>query len=71
MNFCQYNDRYDKYEGLPDWARKSLEKHKPDHREKVYSRGDLEAGRTADPYWNASQVRAGHAKDRMGWAGPG
>eukprot|EP00741_Cyanophora_paradoxa_P017084 tig00020952_g16501.t1 len=31
MNFCQYNDRYDKYEGLPDWARKSLEKHKPMH----------------------------------------
>lgn len=24
MNYCYYNENYDKYEGLPEWAKKTL-----------------------------------------------
>lgn len=37
MNFCYYNDKYDKYEGLPDWAKKTLEEHAKDKREYNYT----------------------------------
>lgn len=55
MNFVHYNRRYDSFEGLPEWCRKTLEEHTRDGREYVYSRRQLENGRTHDPYWNAAQ----------------
>ncbi|MGB7294746.1 MAG: deoxyribodipyrimidine photo-lyase [Candidatus Aminicenantales bacterium] len=55
MNFVYYNNRYDRFEGLPDWARKTLKEHEKDEREALYSPGELEEARTADPYWNAAQ----------------
>eukprot|EP00276_Gloeochaete_wittrockiana_P005693 CAMPEP_0184658598 /NCGR_PEP_ID=MMETSP0308-20130426/26104_1 /TAXON_ID=38269 /ORGANISM="Gloeochaete witrockiana, Strain SAG 46.84" /LENGTH=538 /DNA_ID=CAMNT_0027097721 /DNA_START=267 /DNA_END=1883 /DNA_ORIENTATION=- len=55
MNFVFYNTKYDKYEGLPDWARGSMEKHAKDKREKLYTEEQLEQGKTYDDYWNASQ----------------
>ena len=54
VNFCHFNERYDEYEALPEWARKSLGKHRRDRREHTYSRAELEAGATYDPYWNAA-----------------
>ena len=54
-NYVFYNPRYDRYAGLPDWARKTLAKHKSDRREVTYSRGQLESAQTHDPYWNAAQ----------------
>ncbi len=54
MNFCDQNQHYDRYAALPEWARKSLGKHRPDPREYTYSRAELEAGATHDPYWNAA-----------------
>jgi len=56
MNFVFYNGLYDAYEGLPAWARKTLEAHKSDARPAAYSLSDLESARTDDPYWNAAQL---------------
>jgi deoxyribodipyrimidine photo-lyase len=55
LNFVQYNDRYDRPDCLPDWARRTLEKHAPDPRPYLYDRAQLEAAETHDPYWNAAQ----------------
>jgi deoxyribodipyrimidine photo-lyase len=55
MNFVFYNRKYDRFESLPDWARKTLKEHEKDGREALYSPTELEEGRTADPYWNAAQ----------------
>ena len=37
-NFCYYNDNYDSLDGATDWARKTLNDHKKDKREYVYTR---------------------------------
>jgi deoxyribodipyrimidine photo-lyase len=55
MNFVFYNDRYDSFEAIPDWARKSLKVHLKDRRPYHYSLEELEAAKTHDPYWNAAQ----------------
>jgi deoxyribodipyrimidine photo-lyase len=55
VNFVRYNDAYDAFASLPAWAQKTLEKHKGDQREYVYSRHELEKAGTHDPYWNAAQ----------------
>lgn len=54
-NFVAYNPAYDRLEGLPDWARKTLAKHADDPRPFVYSRDELAAAETHDPIWNAAQ----------------
>lgn len=55
MNFCYFEPKYDHYSCLPDWAKKSLAKHAKDKRPYVYTRDQLEAADTHDPYWNAAQ----------------
>jgi deoxyribodipyrimidine photo-lyase len=55
MNFCRYNESYDTYECVPDWARRTLTRHASDTREHMYSYRRLESARTHDPYWNAAQ----------------
>jgi deoxyribodipyrimidine photo-lyase len=55
MNFAYYNPSYDAFQGLPDWARRTLKNHHRDKREYLYSREELEEARTHDPYWNAAQ----------------
>ena len=72
FNLCAYNPHYDQYQGLPQWARATLEGHAADVREVVYDRATLEAALTHDPYWNAAQnqmVRTGrmHNYLRMYW----
>ncbi len=71
-NFAWYNPAYDRYDGLPAWARASLAAHAGDRREYVYSREELEEAATHDPYWNAAQremLRTGkmHGYMRMYW----
>lgn len=46
---------YDTYEGLPGWARASLEAHAADPRNSEYRLDELEEARTHDPVWNAAQ----------------
>jgi len=55
MNFAFYNDLYDEYECLPDWARKTLAEHAKDRREYLYDADQWERAGTHDPYWNAAQ----------------
>jgi deoxyribodipyrimidine photo-lyase len=55
MNFVYYNSQYNRFDGLPSWARQTLLEHQRDRREAIYSVSELEDGRTGDPYWNAAQ----------------
>lgn len=56
MNFAFYNEKYDSYEAMPDWAKKTLDKHLTDQRDYLYTCGELERSRTHDDYWNAAQT---------------
>jgi len=55
LNFVHYNERYDAFDGLPFWARKTLAAHQDDARPALYGAAELAAGATHDPYWNAAQ----------------
>ncbi|NCA81652.1 MAG: deoxyribodipyrimidine photolyase [Opitutae bacterium] len=72
MNACWFNPGYDRYDTLPAWARQTLDEHRKDPREFLYSRAQWEAGATHDACWNAAQaemVRSGrmHNYMRMYW----
>ena len=71
-NLTSRRDDYDRFESLPDWARKSLAEHADDERPTVYTKDELAAGATHDELWNAAQrqlVREGviHNYLRMLW----
>ncbi|KAK9505830.1 hypothetical protein O3M35_009804 [Rhynocoris fuscipes] len=72
-NFCYYNDKYDSIEGAYEWARITLDKHRTDKRQYVYSEKELEESHTHDDLWNSAQiqlVKEGkmHGFLRMYWA---
>lgn len=72
-NFCFYNERYDSFGGFPAWAQKTLNEHRDDRREHLYSVETFEEARTHDPLWNAAQVEMVttgkmHGYMRMYWA---
>jgi deoxyribodipyrimidine photo-lyase len=72
-NFCWYNMNYDRVEGFPAWALKTIAEHRHDRRDFIYSPEQFEAGQTHDPLWNAAQaemVTSGrmHGYLRMYWA---
>lgn len=72
-NFCYYNPFYDSFDGFPEWAKKSLNAHRHDLRSHVYTLEELEAAKTHDPLWNASQIELlltgkMHSYMRMYWA---
>ena len=60
MNFVTYTPDYDKYSCIPGWAAASLEKHRKDRREYIYTRRQLENAETHDPYWNAAMLEMRH-----------
>lgn len=71
-NFVYYNNNYDNYKCLPEWAYSSLEKHMVDKRPYIYDLKTLEQYLTFDEYWNACQkemVITGkmHGYMRMYW----
>ncbi|MCA9179374.1 MAG: deoxyribodipyrimidine photolyase [Planctomycetales bacterium] len=70
-NMC-WQQEYDTYESLPDWARVTMEEHEGDKRPYLYSIEEFERAETHDPLWNAAQrqlVREGliHNYLRMLW----
>ncbi len=72
-NFCFYNKFYDSTKGFPAWALKTLDEHRGDDREYIYTLKQLEEASTHDDLWNAAQtemVRKGkmHGYMRMYWA---
>jgi len=72
-NYCFYNEKYDHFEGFHPWAQKTLNEHRGDKREYIYSSEAFEEAKTHDDLWNAAQmemVRRGkmHGYMRMYWA---
>jgi len=72
-NYCFHNPAYDAFEGLPDWAKNTLNKHRDDPRPVISSYRELEVAATHDDLWNAAQIqmaRTGkmHGYMRMYWA---
>lgn len=72
-NYCYYNENYDNFEGITDWAKMTLNLHRMDIREHIYTMEQFENGATHDPLWNAAQaemVGTGkmHGYMRMYWA---
>ena len=72
-NFCLYEPAYDHFDGFPDWARQTLNRHRSDKREYLYTLNELERGKTHERLWNACQhdlIRSGklHGYLRMYWA---
>lgn len=72
-NFCYYNFNYDSFNGFPDWAKNTLNDHRKDEREFVYSLTEFEESKTHEDLWNAAQnelVKTGklHGYMRMYWA---
>jgi deoxyribodipyrimidine photo-lyase len=55
VNYVNFNKNYDSFDGLPEWAKRTLLSHKKDPREYLYSLEELENAKTHDPYWNAAQ----------------
>ena len=71
-NFCAKREDYGRFESLPDWAQKTLQKHARDERPHVYTLKQFESAATHDTLWNAAQrqlVREGriHNYLRMLW----
>jgi deoxyribodipyrimidine photo-lyase len=71
-NFVFYNDHYDTFESLEPWAKKTLNLHRSDKREYVYTFEQFEKAQTHDPYWNAAQkemviIGKMHGYMRMYW----
>jgi len=55
FNFVYFNKNYFNFNSIPFWAKKTLDDHKNDKRDYLYSFDDLEQGKTHDNYWNACQ----------------
>ncbi|MBN1299905.1 MAG: deoxyribodipyrimidine photo-lyase [Melioribacteraceae bacterium] len=72
-NYCYYNEHYDSFEGFKEWAKDTLNKHRNDKREYLYTREEFENAATHDDLWNAAQIQmvtSGkmHGYMRMYWA---
>jgi deoxyribodipyrimidine photo-lyase len=72
-NFCFFNQQYDSVAGFPPWAQKTLDEHREDSRDYLYTLVQFEQSRTHDDLWNAAQremVKTGkmHGYLRMYWA---
>jgi deoxyribodipyrimidine photo-lyase len=72
-NFCLRTPEYDTVGAFPEWARKSLNDHRSDRREHIFTLEQFENSQTQDPLWNAAQmemVKTGtiHGSLRAYWA---
>lgn len=56
-NYCYYNEKYGTIEGAADWAIKTLNDHRNDQRQWIYTRDELAEAKTHDELWNAAQIQ--------------
>lgn len=63
FNTCAFTPGYDRFDALPVWAQRTLDRHRADPREHVYSLQQFESAATHDPLWNAAQRQL----RREGW----
>jgi deoxyribodipyrimidine photo-lyase len=73
INFVRYNAAYDRVTSAARWALETLDRHREDPRDWVYTERQLEEAETHDPLWNAAErqmVESGwmHGYVRMYWA---
>jgi deoxyribodipyrimidine photo-lyase len=57
FHFAHHRPDYAEFESLPDWALETLNEHKRDPREWIYSYEELEQSQTHDEIWNAAQTQ--------------
>lgn len=55
FHFAYHRDDYDQFESLPDWVLDTLNDHRDDAREYIYSLEEFEQAQTHDQIWNAAQ----------------
>lgn len=72
-NYCYYEKNYDNFEGFHNWAKTTLNEHRNDKREYLYSFEEFESAKTHDDLWNAAQIQMVetgkmHGFMRMYWA---
>lgn len=72
-NFCFYNKNYDNLKGLANWAMQTLNDHRKDKRQYLYTQEELDESKTHDDLWNAAQNQLRnegkmHGFLRMYWA---
>jgi len=72
-NFCLHTPDYDQISGFPEWAQRTLARHRHDPRPYVYDDAQFDRAQTHDPLWNAAQhqlVASGKMAGymRMYWA---
>ncbi len=72
VNFVVHQDDYDRYVGVPAWARRSLAAHAADPRPASYDDDTLLRCDTDDPFWNAAMRQSmitgyQHNHMRMYW----
>jgi deoxyribodipyrimidine photo-lyase len=72
FNFAHHATRPESLDELPAWARATLDKHRADPRDPMYTPAQFEEGATYDNLWNATQrelLRRGriHGYYRMYW----
>ena len=56
FQFAHHRSDYDRFDSLPDWAKKTMNEHDQDPRKYVYSLEELAQSKTHDPIWNAAQT---------------
>jgi len=57
FHFAHHRPDYDQLDSLPDWALKTMDQHRNDNREWIYSYEELEQSNTHDDIWNAAQTQ--------------
>lgn len=72
-NFCFYNEHYDSLKGCAAWAQATLNDHRKDKRNWLYTVKQLADAKTHDDLWNSAQIQLNtegkmHGFLRMYWA---
>jgi deoxyribodipyrimidine photo-lyase len=57
FHYAHHREDYDQFESLPDWVKTTMDEHRDDEREYVYSLEELEQSKTHDEIWNAAQTQ--------------
>lgn len=56
-HFAHHRPDYDQISSLPDWVQKTMDEHRDDPREYVYSYDEFKNSQTHDEIWNAAQTQ--------------
>mgnify|MGYP005847431785 CR=1 FL=1 len=66
-NYVYYTEGYDTFSGAHAWAQKTLEEHRADEREYVYTYETFRDAKTHDDLWNAMQTQMVTEGKMHGW----